>query len=454
MEDETIKVVVVGGGAAGLAAAYTLCRLGIRVTLLEANSRVGGRIAGDEIDGFRIDTGAQMFSSTYATTLRLCEELDVPLEPFAPDMGFYSKGKFHPIVRDRSAKGLWTNLKSFFAILPPAELWQLAKFTGVLRSRVEDATFSDHSQLLSLDTEESIAEFIKKNGGADLLEKVFQNSISALTLAQPEDVGAAFGMALLRIFICDASLTTLTPKEGIGALAAALAQACAGDIRVSTAAQRVVIENGTVKGVTTAEGFIAADAVICATTATAALKIIPDLPADINRVLQNVTYSRACHVVLGADDPLFPQGLFGISLPRSTGSFMVNCHDGAYKASLSAPQGKHYLSAFLFNVRGPGDDLLALSDEEITSRLRKDLRKYAIPIPETPLFTRVYRWPEAVCLMPGGMLKKIDHMRRTVHASCRGLFFAGEYMRLPSVNGALTSGMDAAEEVAEFLTHR
>ena len=437
-----MKVVVVGGGAAGLAAAYTLRRLGlgIQVTLLEASPHVGGRMAGDEIDGFRIDTGAQMFILKDETVLWLCEELGVPLGPYGSDTGFYDKGKFHPIGRDQY-------LKSILAILSPAERSQLDKFADVLRAQ---PSVYDYSQFLSLDTEESITEYLEKNGGADLLEKVFQNSITARTLAQPEDVGVAFGMLLLRAFIFDTSLATLTPREGIGAFAAALAQACKGAIRVSTPVQRVVIEDGTVKGVTTAEGFMAADAVICATTATAALKIIPDLPANISRVLQNVTYSRACHVVLGADDPLFPQGWFGISLPRSTGSFMAYCLDGAYKGSLLAPQGKHYLSAFLFNVRGPSDDLLALSDEEITSKLRKDLRKYAIPIPETPLFTRVYRWPEATCLMPGGMLKKIAHMRRSVHANCRGLFLAGDYMRLPSVNGALLSGIDAAKAVAEF----
>lgn len=133
---------------------------------------------------------------------------------------------------------------------------------------------------------------------------------------------------------------------------------------------------------------------------------------------------------------------------------MANCNDGARKASLSAPQGKNYLSAFLFNMRGQGGDPLALSDEEIEHRVLEDLRTYGIHVPVPPLFTRVYRWPEAVCLAPGGMLKEINHMRRTAHPGCRGLFLAGEYMRLPSVNGALLSGMDAAEAAIGFLSHR
>lgn len=446
-----MNVVVVGGGAAGLAAAYTLRRRGVDVTLLEAGPRAGGRMAADEVDGFRIDTGAQMFSSTYTAAIRLCEELNIPLEPFSPIIGFYGKDKFHVLASNRSARDVWTNLKTLVRALSPKGLWQALRFARILRSQAKHLSFSDHSRMLHLDAEASIADVIRRTGGDELLEELLQNNITALTLGHPEDVGAAFGMALLWVFIWDTAADLLTPTEGIGAFATALARACEKDIRVSTPVERVVVEDGTVKGVTTRQGFIGADAVICATTATVALKIIPDLPASISRVLRKVTYSSGCQVVFGVDKPVFPEGWFGVSFPRRTGSFMVNCNDGALKASLSAPQGKRYLSAFLFNMQGQAGDPLALSDEEVERRVMEDLRACGIHVPVPPLFTRVYRWPEAVCLAPGGMLKAIDHMRHAAHPGCQGLFLAGEYMRLPSVNGALISGVDAAEEAMGFL---
>ncbi|MEW2635288.1 protoporphyrinogen oxidase [Streptomyces sp. NPDC048389] len=52
-------VVVAGGGIAGLAAAHRLLASGVRVTLLEATDRVGGKLLSGEIEGVRVDLGAE-----------------------------------------------------------------------------------------------------------------------------------------------------------------------------------------------------------------------------------------------------------------------------------------------------------------------------------------------------------------------------------------------------------
>ena len=55
------RVVVIGGGIAGLASAALLAREGHEVTLLEGRPEVGGRAGSWEQDGFRFDTGPSWY---------------------------------------------------------------------------------------------------------------------------------------------------------------------------------------------------------------------------------------------------------------------------------------------------------------------------------------------------------------------------------------------------------
>ncbi|MCY4392001.1 MAG: NAD(P)-binding protein [Chloroflexi bacterium] len=59
--------ILVGGGFAGLSAAYILMKRGITPLLLEAGERAGGRGKGDRVDRFSLDMGAFFFTSTYDT---------------------------------------------------------------------------------------------------------------------------------------------------------------------------------------------------------------------------------------------------------------------------------------------------------------------------------------------------------------------------------------------------
>ncbi len=73
--NEPLDCVIVGAGLAGLACAGELVRRGRRVTVLEAADRVGGRVATDTVDGFRIDRGFQVYNDAYPEGRR---QLDLP----------------------------------------------------------------------------------------------------------------------------------------------------------------------------------------------------------------------------------------------------------------------------------------------------------------------------------------------------------------------------------------
>lgn len=76
------KVAIVGGGIAGLNAAYQLKKAGIDATVYEARSRVGGRIlseTGAIAAGLVTDIGAELINSDHADMLALVEEFGLTL---------------------------------------------------------------------------------------------------------------------------------------------------------------------------------------------------------------------------------------------------------------------------------------------------------------------------------------------------------------------------------------
>lgn len=79
------KVLVLGAGPAGLAAAYELVRAGHEVTVLEAQTRAGGRVLTLRepfADGLYAEAGAMFFPDTHAYTLSYAKEFGLQLDPF------------------------------------------------------------------------------------------------------------------------------------------------------------------------------------------------------------------------------------------------------------------------------------------------------------------------------------------------------------------------------------
>ena len=72
-----MKVAVVGGGLAGLVAAYDLTRAGIHTTILEGDVRLGGQIWSTCSNGFLIEHGAEGYAAGQSAGHDLCRELNL-----------------------------------------------------------------------------------------------------------------------------------------------------------------------------------------------------------------------------------------------------------------------------------------------------------------------------------------------------------------------------------------
>ena len=136
-------------------------------------------------------------------------------------------------------------------------------------------------------------------------------------------------------------------------------------------------------------------------------------------------------------------------LPKDSGSFLAVYYDSTSLVQLPAPEGGSLIQAYA--IEEHARELFELSDAEIADRVLEEVRRTSGCEIGQPLWSRVYRWKEAVCLVPPGMLNTIHRVKQRGVNDLPGLFLAGDYMQMPCTNGAMRSGIEAAEAVSGFL---
>ena len=314
-------------------------------------------------------------------------------------------------------------------------------------------SFAGDSPLAEIDDDESFGEYLDRLGVPEKLKVTLRGPLDMI-LGDPMPAG----QALMRAYIGETMLHSgrvHMPERGIGSLSEALANACSDAIRVSTPAKRIVVADGKATGVVVDGETIEADAVICAVPGTKAPGLIPDLPAETRRALSSVSYSTGCRVVIGLDHSPLPPGWHGALFPEDDDTPLMLDRSAFLPAC--APLGKSILDLLIGRDRAKA--LIPLDDDEIRRELLAAVRRKAppgsaIPGDDEGLFYRVYRWEEALCMGTPGMLAATAKIPGQLAGRIDNLFLAGDYMRVPSVNGALSSGRDAATEVADLLASR
>jgi protoporphyrinogen/coproporphyrinogen III oxidase len=445
-----MRVIIIGAGTAGLVAAYSLNKKGIDILCLEEKSFAGGRTASRNRDGYILDIGAQFFFRYYHTYFRLSRELglagDLVQVPFRAGIPPAPGRKPSPVMASIRPFDIITNLPELlrFRGVPVRAIMELMKMAPDILSRIGTLGFTDCGASLDLDNI-SLAEYTLRKAGSSLLEHVFQPVASCMTLGEPEDVAANYGLALL--LYCVNGLWTF--RKGIGSLSERLYEVCRNSVSLNAKVKRVVLEGKEVKGVETGEGFIECSHVICTATATNAMKLIPTLPDSLRKPLETVRYSQSCHVIFGLEKRLLPDGWYAVALPRKLGSPMAGYTESSIKSPFYAPEGAGLINCFTYGRHAVS--LNKMKDDEIKKLLINDIQRFTPDMPDFPRFTEICRFREAVCTSPPGMLSAITRMKKENRNCVKGLFLAGEYMYMPSVEGAAKSGIDAAEAVIRSL---
>jgi len=155
-----IDVAVVGGGIAGLAAAYELQRRGLQVRVLEAADRPGGVIFTETFDGWVIDAGPDSILVQKPAGVSLCRELGIAdrlVSTQKPRTAYVMRdGTLHPII-----EGSFLGFPVGVAALARSSLFTLG---GKLRMACEVLVPRGSGD------DEAIATFVRRRFGEEAAE--------------------------------------------------------------------------------------------------------------------------------------------------------------------------------------------------------------------------------------------------------------------------------------------
>ena len=402
----THDVIVVGAGLAGLRAAGLLCAHGLDVVLLEAADRPGGRVATDDVDGFRCDRGFQVVNTSYPA-LRAAVDLDaLALREFPPGAAVRGgDGRLHVLAHPWRSPGLlWRTAAD--ELLGPLDKAKLAAWTA----RVLATPPARSAQRIDRTGAQELAAAGLAGTVADRFLRPFLSGV----LGESElTTSAAFVRLVWRSFALG---TIAVPAAGMGALPAQLADRLpAGVLRLG---RRVSGLRG--RTVDTDDGPSTARAVLVATDPVTAATLLPGLGTPATHAL--TTYF---HVA-----PQPPASVPMLHLD-GTGGPVANTIVLTEAAPEYSPDGRALIAS----------TVLGAADRTPEPVVRRELaRLYAVP---TDHWAHLHtaKIPHALPAFPAGR-----PVRSPVELG-EGVFVAGDHRDTPSVQGALVSGRRAAEAV-------
>lgn len=312
------RVVVVGAGLAGLAAAIRLATAGYAVTVCERGDRPGGRVGRVERDGFAFDTGPSVL-----TMPELVGELFALAGERAGDHLSVTRldPAYRAVFHDGSELCVRGDPQQTVADVAerigPAEAARLERLMGRLRALHEvewphfvDASYDSPLDLLAHPV--ALARLVRLGGFRRLWPLVADHvtdwRLRRLFTFQALYAGVspfeALGLYAVIAYM-DAVRGVYGVAGGMHAVAealAGLARRCGAQVRLETPVARVDVAGGRARGVVTAAGErLPADAVVLTPDLpTAYRELLP--PAAAPRRLRRLRHSPSCVVVhLGLD---------------------------------------------------------------------------------------------------------------------------------------------------------
>jgi len=449
------RIVIIGGGISGLAAAHRLLESQAKnssandrqeVILLESSERLGGTVRTHRREGFLLEGGPDSFISEKPAALELARRLG--LEERLIGTNEANRRSF--VVRG----GRLRPTPEGFQLLAPSRMLPFLTtdiFTWRGKARMALDLLLPRRAGANGSDDESLAAFVRRRFGQEALERMAQPMVGGIYTADPESLSLRATMPrFLDMERRDRSLILsmwknarrsatnarhgraasgaryslfLSFDEGVQVLTDALAARLPEEsVRLRTKVETLEpealnsdaqrLEGGPRRWIVKTAGgetFIA-DAVCIALPAYASARLLRDVDDELADELEAIPYASTATVNLAykrADIP-HPLDGFGFVVPFVERRATLACTFSSVKFAGRAPEGCALLRAFVGGALQP--EMFALDEERMTEAVRRDVRDL-LGVGAPPLFAHVEKWPRSMAQYHTGHVERLKRIR-------------------------------------------
>ncbi len=446
------RVVVIGGGLSGLAAAHRIheraatLRRPLSLTVLEAKDRLGGVISTDRFDGFAVEGGPDSFITNKPWALDLCHRLGLGDQIVETD----SSHRRSFVV----CKGRLVPVPEGFVLMAPHRLLPILttpilSWRGKLRFLMDLVIPRSNDD----DGDESLGSFVRRRLGREALDRLVQPLVAGIYTADPNDLSLRATLPQFlamerehgslirgawresrrrgpRSHLRQASGARygmfVTLADGMDTLPNALARALPPETICTSTAVRRITRNEPVSPwlIELLDGPpLEADAVIVACEAHAAARFLDSQDPTLALQLRAIPYASSAivNIAYRRDQISHPLDGFGAVVPAIEGRSILAVSFLSVKFPNRAPAGTVLLRVFIGGTSRP--EQLDLDDAAVTTLVERELAGL-IGAAGEPLFVRIDRHPRAMPQYNLGHLDRVASIRLNLAKYSR-LYLAG-----------------------------
>jgi oxygen-dependent protoporphyrinogen oxidase len=475
--NERPRIVVIGGGISGLAAAHRLVersaqsKIKPEIILLEASSRTGGIIRSEKRDGFLIEAGPDSFISEKPQAIELAKRIGLASRLIETN----SAHRRSFIVR----QGRLHAVPEGFQLLAPTRFWPFlttGMFSWKGKARMALDLVLPRRVSVNGSDDESLAQFVRRRFGHEALERMAQPMVGGIYTADPEKLSlratmprflemerehkslihamwkrrrAAAGTGAEAKGTSGARYSLfLSFDEGMQVLVDAIAARLKNvSVRLNSKVESLAFDEkaGQWQLRAGASEAITADAVCLALPSYTSAKLLRATDTTLAEELEAIPYASTATINLAYRRSDIKHALdgFGFVVPFIERRSVLACTFSSVKFAGRAPEGHVLLRAFVGGALQP--EMFELDEGAMIEAACRDLCQL-LGITKPPIFAHVEKWPRSMAQYHLGHVERVRRIRERL-AALPNLKLAGNAFDGAGIPDCIRSGETAADEI-------